>query len=425
MPLRGMGMRRGMAAAMALIFILGPLMAASTVSAAQPPTLSVTVSTQTLLAGEENIVNVTITNTGGYKAFSVFMSVGLPSAGGGMMLNGSDGRYYLGDIDIGENVTVALRVIVGEGVSGGIYQISFTFTYQYVGTVTDTRTIGFMVPTAEVRMAKIALSLTPQSLVAGENNTMTLTVRNIGNATADSLRVSLTLPGSQGTTSQFILLGSSGTWFINELDAGNESTIPLQVYILPSAANTGATFTVTANYADPQSRSNTQTGSFGVLTTGSVDIVILRVSTSPSAVSPGSPFSLTVTLLNIGSTTAQSVIFTPNGTDQITPLSPAKIFLGDLGTNTPSSLTLPFTAGNITAGNYTLSIAYGYRNSLGMNMQKTLIVPFELALASTSSNSTSTEPRSFAFGLLYLIPIVAAVAVIAYILYRRRSGSER
>jgi hypothetical protein len=428
--LRGMGWWKEMAAAVAIIFALAPLLAISAVSAAQPPTLMVTAGSQTLVAGEENLVEVTITNMGEYTAGATFMVVGLPSSGASgtvMILNGSDGKFFLGDIAPGENKTVTLHVIVSEGATGGFYQISFIFTYQYIGTVSDSRYIGFVVPDTEVRMAKLDLSLTPQNLVAGANNSMTLTVRNIGNGTADSLKASLTLPGSQGTTSQYILMGSSGTWQIGELDAGDEATIPIEVYVLPSASNTASTFTITASYADQQSKSNAQTGSFGILTTGSVDIVILRVSTSPSKVSQGNPFSLTVTLLNIGSTTAQSVIFTPNGTDQITPLSQTKIFLGDLGTNAPSSLTLPFTAGNVTAGNYTLSISYSYRNSLGMDTTKTLLVPFELVLDTTASNSTAQQTTGFSTTslLLFAIPVFVVIAVIAYILYRRRSGSGR
>jgi len=422
--------RKGAAAAAILIFIFAPFLAVQPASASQPPTLTVTTSTQTLLADQENQVEVTVTNNGEFNAVSVFMTVGLPTPGASgslMILNGSDGRYYLGDLEPGENQTVTLNVIVNKAAAGSLYQLSFTFVYQYTGTVTDTRTIGFVVPAMDVYTAKLDLALTPQNLISGINNSLSLTVRNVGNGTANSLAVTLTLPGSQGASSPYVLMGSDGTWYIDELKPGEAAVIPLQLYILSSASNTGATFTVTTSYSDQQSKSKQQSNAFGVLTVGSVDIIILSSSTYPSKVSQGNPFSLTVTLLNIGSTTAQSMIFTPNGTNQVVPLSQGKIYLGDLGANVPSSLTLPFTAGNVTAGNYTLSIGYSYRNSLGMNMTGTLLVPFQIVLAETNTNSTTQPTSTPSLGelLLYAVPIIVIIAIVAYLLYRRKSRSSR
>jgi hypothetical protein len=121
------------------------------------------------------------------------------------------------------------------------------------------------------------------------------------------------------------------------------------------------------------------------------------------------------------------MLFTPNGTDQVVPLSQSKIFLGDLGVNVPSSLTLPFTAGNVTAGNYTLSIGYSYRNSLGMDTTATLLVPFKIVLDVTNTTSTTQQPAgpSLIQTLLFAILIIVIVAIVAYFLYRRKSRSSR
>lgn len=424
------GARRGLAAAAILMLLLAPLLAVQPASAAQPPTLTVSTSTQTLLADQENLVEVTVTNTGEFKAISAFMTVGLPSPGSSgalMILNGSDGRYYLGDLAPGQNITIPLKVVVGRGAAGGLYQITFSFTYQFTGTVTDTRAVGFSVPSLDTYMAKLDLSLTPQHLVAGANNSLSLSLRNVGNGTAESLAVSLTLPGSQGASSAYILMGSDGTWYLDRLGPGEEAVIPFQVYVLSSASNTGATFTFTTSFSDQQSRSKQQSNAFGVIAMGNVNIVILSSSTYPSKVRAGQPFSLTVTLLNIGSTTAQSMIFTPNGLPQMTPLSQSKVYLGDLGVNVPSSLTLPFVAGNVTAGNYTLPIEYTYRNSLGMNLSGTLQIPFRIVLDETNNNSTNPaapSPSPFAL-LLFAVPFVLVIAVAAYLLHRRKSGSGR
>src|SRR5512136_56750 len=205
-------MRKGVAAAVILMFVLTSFHAVQPALASQPPTLTVTTSTQTLIADQENLVEVTVTNTGESKAVSAFMTVNLPTPGASgalMILNGSDGRYYLGDLAPDENKTVTLHIIVAKGAAGTQYQISFAFTYQYTGTVTDTRTIGFVVSPDS---AKLDLNIASQNLIAGTTNSLNLTIKNVGNGKADSLTVSLTLPGSQASSSQYVLIGSDGTW---------------------------------------------------------------------------------------------------------------------------------------------------------------------------------------------------------------------
>jgi hypothetical protein len=154
-------------------------------------------------------------------------------------------------------------------------------------------------------------------------------------------------------------------------------------------------------------------------------MLILGTSTFPSTVKSGTPFSLTVNFLNLGTTTAQSMIITPNGTSGLQPSSTDKIFLGDLAVNIPSSFTISYTAIDVTSGSYNVNLNYTYKDSLGGIFVDTLKVPFKLTVG---TNITTQSQGDALGGILPYISLVAASTIVtAGLLYlrRRRARSNK
>ncbi len=541
--------KTGMASAMILVMVMA--MAAASLSIAEveasPPILDVTPSTQTLIAGENNVVTFTIRNAGTSTASQIFATLTLPSSttGGALMvlLNG-DGQWYIESLGEDEESAITAEIYVSPLAAGKLYPLTLAFSYQYYGTRQETRSIGFDVPLLNSTGALISASLSAFELKAGQSNNLTLelrntgdadaklvsatltlpgatagpsplsligsdgkwtfssikpnesvvipltiyaspssagmvyqpvvtlaysdyissrqeqrylalgpvftplpsvnieaslsgselragayndvnmTVRNSGGAAAESLILQLSLPGGQTGSSPLTLLGSDGSWSLGSLAPGEERIIPLRIFAAPSASGISTSLSVTASFTDNNSAKQ-QTRSMGVLVKGSVDFVILDSTTYPQKVEPGGPFSMTVTIINLGTSAAQSVIVYPNGTSTLQPSSGDKIFLGDLAVNVPSSFTINYLPQNASSGTYVIPVRYDYKDSLGQMNTATLDVPLQLVVEAKSSGGGQPQQSPLALVVSFWpYLVIFAVAVGGLLLFRRRSRNR-
>lgn len=384
------------------------------------------VSPSTLQIGIVNQVNFTISNTGTSNITSLQAVLTLPqasTAGAPFTLENSDGKYFIGNLTAGQSVNLTANVFVSPSAAGAIYPFSLTITYydNYGIARQETRTLNLNVP--QVLGPVINMTLSSNGLVSGVVNYINLTVQNMGNRPADALVVQITLPGSATGTSTAILEGSNGIWTFNTLNPGDVQVIPLQIFVSPSISGTLLSFTVSSSYSDAGYKAQQQTNNFGMIVRGNINLVILGTSTFPTTVVAGQPFSLTVNFINLGTATAQSVVLTPNGTDMLQPTSNTNIFLGDLAINVPSSFSISFnTTSGVTAGQYSVSLPYTYKDPLGNSYSSVLNIAFSLSVTtnSTSGGSTGQTRGSFLIDLLIAILIIVVIAVVVLFWIRRR-----
>jgi hypothetical protein len=525
-----------------LVFIMAPLLSIQPTVTASAANLSIISSTQTLFAGTNNQVNFTIKNTGDNLATQVFVSLSLPTSATGeslMILNGSDGKYYIETLSPGQSYTIYANIYVSPSAAGGTYQIVFTSSYQSDSTSkTDTRIIGVNVPTLNVIGAFLSASISPYELVIGQNNLLTLKLQNIGDADATSVTISLTMPGAAtgssplslinsdgrwtydvitqnstvlipltvyaspsasgqtfqatltlsysdyiksrtdskyltlsvpfstspavnlevGIAPQYLRAGeintlnititnigdsdatyvqavltmppsgvsglpmvlqqSDGRWFFNTIIANSTINILADVYVSPSASGIAYQTSLTLSYYDSLGRAKQDIRYFGLIAKGFPDIVVLDTSTFPVNVTRGNTFSLTVTVINLGTATAQSVIILPNGTADLQPVSTDKLFIGDLPVDVPSSFTLSYIAGNISSFAYLLNLAFNYTDSLGQKQIGHLAIPLALTIATNASTSTDQSNQQPLLDIImFYLPIIAIIAVVIIVAY--------
>lgn len=202
--------------------------------------------------------------------------------------------------------------------------------------------------------------------------------------------------------------------------------IPLKIFVSPTASGTLTTFTMSTSYTDANLRSKQQVNYLGMIVRGVVDLVVLDTSTFPSQITLGKPFSITVSLINLGTTTAQSVMVSPSENQGLQPAGYDKIFLGDLAVNVPSSFTLTYSAINITTGKYVLNLEYTYRDNLGQKLKGTLNVPVNIVVSTTNatSNSSPTGITSLiAFNPTYIVIALIVVAIVVSFIYFKKRRS--
>ncbi|MGQ9760040.1 MAG: COG1361 S-layer family protein [Candidatus Methanomethylicaceae archaeon] len=381
---------------------------------------------QDLKAGEVNNLRIQLYNKGDSDATYIQVVLNMPpsgTAGLPLVLQGSDGRWLIDRIRSGESVTLNADVYVSPSASGGAYQSSITLTYYDAlsRSKQEMRYFAINVPAVFSPMTAIDVSLSKNELRSGETNDLNIIVKNMGDGEANSLTVSVTLPGAQSVTAPMALIGSDGSWYIGKLQPGESVVIPIKIFASPSASGSVTSMVVTTSYTDAYLKSKQQTNYLGLIVRGTVDLVILDTSTYPSQITLGKPFSITVSIINLGTTTAQSVVIMPETTQNLQPLG-EKIFLGDLAVNVPSSFTLSYTATNITSGVYTLNLEHSYRDSLGQKLTGYLNVPVNIVVGSQNiaSTTTSTYPSSLFVWYLPYVVVMVSVIIVGVVYFKRR-----
>lgn len=608
-----------------------------------PPNLSISLDKTTFIAGENNLVYLTIRNIGDARAYQIWISISLPSSAASslMILNGSDGRWYIDSLDSLEKASIPMTIYVSPLAAGGVYQITFTISYQYYGSRTETRSIGIYVPPIESKGAQLSLEVIPYELEPGTINNVILKVRNIGDMDAKQVIItlsstpsSISLIGSDGkwiidsikVGSEFIiplsiyasstsgqyqipitlsyydnvksktetryltfiipiaispyvdfelsitpqevkvgeinkafiiihnngngiakniqvnlittslplvlfnsdgkwlieelrpnetikievnlyattsgayqlpltisyydsflrikqenyylavkvqptfspisiidvnlsnsiikagevneveliienvgdgdvnsllisvglpgmvaLLGMDGNLYLNKLRPGEVARLPLKIFALPSASGSLISMTITASYFDDGGKSKQQSSSLGLIIRGSPDFVILDSYVYPPQISPGTQFSLTVSMINLGTSTAQSMIIYPKQSKDLRPTSDEKIFIGDVAVNVPTSFTISYIAENITSGRYAISMDYSYRDSLGQTYRGTLEIPVNISIRQQVATTTHSITSSFTlFNPYILLAVFALVAVVLTVYVKKR-----
>ncbi|MCC6013951.1 MAG: hypothetical protein LM593_06240 [Candidatus Verstraetearchaeota archaeon] len=370
----------------------------------------INVNPQDLNAGELNKIHIYLYNKGDSDASYVQILLNMPS---GLVLKESDGHWLIDKIKSRETIDLEVNIYVSPLASGNTYQIPIIITYydSLLRMKQETRYISLNVPTVYSKQAVIDIRLNKNELKSGEINNLNLTIKNEGNGIAKSIFISLTIP-----IQSVILLDSDGNWYIDELKPGESITIPLKLFASPSSSGLLTTFTFSISYIDTNLKSKQQISNIGMIIRGVVDIIVLDSSVFPSQITIGKPFSITVSIINLGTTTAQSVMIYPSESNGLKPVSYDKIFLGDLSVNTPSSFTISYYATNITSGRYILNLEYTYKDNLGQSFKGILNVPVNILI---STNTTQVKTSSqFSFNIIY--PIIIIIIVIALVVILRK-----
>jgi len=195
---------------------------------------------------------------------------------------------------------------------------------------------------------------TGQSLVAGFNNTVTVTVVNnySGFIAIYDVGISVSLP------SGLTLVGTGGSWQYDSLPFGQGVTISFQVYAPSSAAGSSYAGTLTVTYKQLGDISyTTETHSLAFAVTGYINLVVYSLQLTPPEVSAGGNTTISGNVLNNGNLASYNANVTVSS-DALLPGPQNSVFLGEIDPNIPR----PFSAvvlfkPNLAPGNYTIHIA--------------------------------------------------------------------
>ena len=200
--------------------------------------------------------------------------------------------------------------------------------------------------------AHLTVSMTGQTLVAGLNNTMTVTVSNdySGYIAIYDVDISVSLPAP------LVLVGDNH-WHYDSIYYGQSVTVTFPVYAPSSAAGTSYQGTVTGTYKQLGDVSYTQEShTLGVSVTGYISLVVYGIQFTPSTISSGGNTTISGNVLNSGNLASYNANVTVES-DVIIAGPQNSAFLGEVDPNIPRpfSVLIVFQP-NLAPGNYTVTV---------------------------------------------------------------------
>lgn len=198
----------------------------------------------------------------------------------------------------------------------------------------------------------LTVNVTGQSLIAGFNNTVTVTVANVysGYTAIYDVDISMTVPTS-------LTMYGDNHWHYDSIAYGQSITLTFQVFAPTSGIGTSYQGSVIGTYKQLGDISYTQeTHDIGFSVNGWINLVLYGVQLSPSKVSQGGNATVSGNILDSGNLAAYNTNVTVES-DAIDPTASSSVFIGEVDPNIPRpfSLLMVFKQ-NIAPGNYTITV---------------------------------------------------------------------
>jgi hypothetical protein len=209
------------------------------------------------------------------------------------------------------------------------------------------------VPAAQAQSsAHLTVQMTGQSLTAGFNNTVTISVMNnyIGYIAIYDVDISVSIPAP------LALIGDNH-WHYDSIPYGQGVTITFKVYAPSSASGSSYAGTVTGTYKQLGDISYTsEVHSVSLSVTGWITLVVYGIQANSPQVSPGGNTTISGNVLNAGNLAAYNANATVES-NVLVQSAASSVFLGEVDPNIPRpfSLLLLFKP-NIANGNYSITV---------------------------------------------------------------------
>ena len=207
------------------------------------PHLTVTLTGQTLTAGFDNNVTITVLNDYYTAIYDVDVALSVPST---LNMYGDSHRHY-SSLGLGQSVTINYQVYAPTAIIGNAYQGSITVTYRQLGDVAYTQevhAVSFSVQ-AWINLILYGLQATPAITSPGGNTTLSGNLLNSGNLAAFNANVTV--------ESDVLVTSALSSAFVGEIDPNIPRPFSFIVVFKTSVAPGNYTLLVKASAID-QSR---------------------------------------------------------------------------------------------------------------------------------------------------------------------------
>ncbi|HKM78189.1 MAG TPA: hypothetical protein VJZ03_03865 [Candidatus Bathyarchaeia archaeon] len=238
--------------------------------------------------------------------------------------------------------------------------------------------------------AHLSVSINGNSLTAGFNNTVTVSVLNnySGYIAIYDVDIEVSVP----TT---LTAYGDNHWHFDSIAYGQAVTVTFEVYAPTSAIGTLAQVgTVTATYKQLGDVSYTQeVHNIGFSVNAWINLVLYGIILTPTVTAPGGNTTISGSLLNAGNLAAYDANVTVES-DALLPGSTNSYFIGEIDPNIPRpfSLLVLFKQ-NVPDGNYTITVKVSATDNNRPGIPLTGQTSSQIQISRASAISTQRGPR--------------------------------
>ncbi len=381
------------------------------------PPLSISLNANELSIGATAEVNIDLINRGSYSLSEIELTL---SPDNTLKLFGPS-VLYIGTLDSGDNKQIQTEVYVP---SATVAQTaSLTITAKYFDedlrlSQSEARQFSMFLRPSNP-MSPLKVDLIPRELSIGKSSKLYVDLENIDDHNLSDIRLTL-------SPDNILQIFGPTVLYIDTLVPEESKRIETEVYVPSTTATPTASLTVAITYVNEKFwLSQSESYKLSILLRGLIEISLTDAVVIPATPSSGSPFSVTVTVTNIGTSTAYAVYAIPSLEDlPLNPFGPRSTYIGNVEVNLPTTFTVNLQVGNTTSKSITLPITLSYMDNLRSLHNITFNIPINVALQ-TSPSSQASQQRGYPLELILVIGIVTVVVITAIIIVVKKRRKTR
>ncbi|RLF18641.1 MAG: hypothetical protein DRJ68_06680 [Thermoprotei archaeon] len=390
---------------------------------------SLTVSSEPIQLGNLTEVKISITNVGSGVARDLWVKLSAAAGSNIRILEGFE--KSVGDLEPNETAHVEFEVYVPPDQEQPEVQLQLDYKSPYGAHRSEQCTVNLFIRSIE---PKLQVYAEPEFLTCGSINLVTLTLRSNYAYKLFDVRATITTTTITQTAipiqvqsipqSRAVVVGHEVHWFIGDLEPYCEENLTLRVYVPPDASSVELDFSFSFIDSGGVLRSERTSISFPAV--GGVEFAVSEYTTYPETLEPGSQFTLTVTLLNLGTEDARflEVLYLGAGGANITSARPY-VYVGDVasGSSTAFSLQLGVSS-DVAPGTYTVQLLVKCKDRLHITHEQVIELPIQVSKA---QEEVEEQAPQAGLNVALLVVVAVAAAAIGFFAGRRvgrKGGGE-
>jgi hypothetical protein len=323
----------------------------------------------------------------------------------------------LGDLESGNSVQASLELIVPQGTRGTVLPVTIDVSYFGPSNVfyRSSETLQLLVKSTP--SLPLRPTLAPNELTVGVHTQVNITLTNAGNHTLSNFDLTLS------PDNNLKIMSDQTLYHYDSMSPTGSIQVSLEIYVPSNTLSPTASINLFATYFDEAvwlEQSDSYTLNF--LLRGLIDISLTDQVVIPSEPRVGSPFSATITVTNIGTSTAYAASASPELENlPLKTFGPKSVYIGNIDLNLPTTFTINLQLDNTTDPEILLPVTLTYMDNLRKPYAIVFTIPVTLAPETNESSGTTPGPLLPPFrGTLILVGLAAIAAVSIVVLWRRK-----
>jgi len=351
------------------------------------PQFEVSFLNNTLVAEQDNLFSIRITNIGSTTANDVNVELILPPP---LILNEVSHHWNNLQIGIDETSELDAMIYAPELSMESTHQLSLVITYRDVSGNTQNETFsGGVVVHGDVtqQTSDLQVEFSTGNITGGRINLLSIYVNNFGSDNVYDVSVSLELPPP------LILSGADNNWYFGQLLAQSTKEILIEIYAPEGAISSTFPIGVTFNFKDDVGVEQIESRNLGLLVVGDIDMFVYELSLFPVTVPIGGNFTVSGSLLNHGNIEAMYVNVSLVEDDHFRTSQTSLYYVGQVDPNAPVPFALTgFLQDEVVEGTYPLTILVSYQDNFGGQYTITKIITVFVGPVQSTSTQETTNP---------------------------------